>query len=139
MNHCQASTGHNCCWNSCSDVYVGHYELELETIPVVEFRTEEPKTFGEYIKKLRILKGWSQKEIANRIEAYPTTIINWEKNRCIPARRWIVKLIRILDADVWEAIQFDGVITKRHEQILSHFGKGSAFTHEECMSSYPVG
>ena len=38
-------------------MYVGHYELELETIPVMEFRNEEPETFGEYIRKLRILKG----------------------------------------------------------------------------------
>jgi len=43
------------------DVDVGHYELELESIPVIEFKTKEPETFGEYIKKLRILKGWSQR------------------------------------------------------------------------------
>ena len=114
------------------DVDVGHYELELETIPVIEFRIEEPETFGEYIKKLRILKGWSQKELANRIGAYPTTIIDWEKDRCMPARKWRVKLIKALGADVWQAIQFDGVLTKRQREMIRAFSS-KAFTHRDCI------
>jgi len=112
---------------------VGHYELELETIPVIEFRIEEPETFGEYIKRLRILKGWSQKELANRIGAYPTTMIDWEKGRCIPARKWVIELINALDADVWETIQFDGVLTKRQREIIKAF-PDKVFTHRNCVS-----
>jgi len=94
-------------------VYVGHYELELESIPVIEFRIEEPVTFGEYIRKLRVLKGWSQKELARYVGLCFSTIIDYEKGRYILQRRLIVRLLRALDADVWEAIQFDGVLTER--------------------------
>jgi len=113
-------------------VYMGHYELELESIPVNEFKTQEPETFGEYIRKLRILKGWSQKDLANRIEAYPTTMIDWEKGRFIPARKWILKLIKSLDADVWKAIQFDGILTERQREIITAF-PGRIFTHRDCV------
>lgn len=114
-------------------MYVGHYELELESIPVIEFRVEEPETFGEYIRKLRILKGWSQQELAQSIGTHPEVIVNWEKGRHIPQRRTIPKLIRTLDSDPWEAIKFDGVLIERQWQILSHFGKETTFTYEECM------
>ena len=92
-------------------MYVGHYELELESIPVIESRVEEPETFGEYIRKLRMLKGWSQKELANRIVTRPETIVNWEKGQHTPQRKTIPKLIKVLDGDPWEAVNFDGVLT----------------------------
>jgi len=113
-------------------VYVGHYELELESIPVIEFRIEEPETFGEYIRKLRILKGWSQKELARHIGLCFSTIIDYEKSRYIPQRRLIVRLLRALNADVWEAIQFDGVLTERQKDILKAF-PGQTFTHGDCI------
>jgi DNA-binding XRE family transcriptional regulator len=100
---------------------VGHYELELETIPVIEFRIEEPRTFGEYIRKLRVLKGWSQWELASEMGCYPTTIIDWEKGRYIPARKWILRLIETLEADAWEAIEFCGVITEKQHSIIKAF------------------
>jgi len=112
-------------------VYVGHYELELESIPVIEFRIEEPETLGEYIRKLRILKGWSQQELARSIGTHPETIVNWENGQHTPQRKTLPKLIKVVDGDPWKAIEFDGVLTERQRQILSHFGKGSAFTHEE--------
>jgi transcriptional regulator with XRE-family HTH domain len=113
-------------------VYVGHYELELESIPAIEFRTPEPETFGEYIRKLRILKGWSQRELARKIGSYPTTIIGWEKDRNIPARKWIIKLIKTLSADAWETIQFDGVLSERQWGIIRAF-PDKVFTHKDCM------
>jgi transcriptional regulator with XRE-family HTH domain len=120
-------------------VYVGHYELELESIPVIEFRIEEPETLGEYIRKLRMLNGWSQKELANRIVARPETIVNWEKGQHTPQRKTIPKLIGTLDADPWEAIRFDGVITERQRRILTHFSGKAAFTFGECMELFCVG
>ena len=71
---------------------VGHYELELETISIIDLKVKEPENFGEYIKRLRIQKGWSQKELASRIGAEVSTIIDWEKNRYTPRRMMIVKL-----------------------------------------------
>lgn len=113
-------------------MYVGHYELELESIPIIEFRIEEPETLGEYIRKLRMLKGWSQKELGRRVGLGFSTIIDYEKGRYIPQRKLIVRLIRALDADVWEAIQFDGVLTERQEEILKAF-PGQTFTHGDCI------
>lgn len=114
-------------------MYVGYYELELETIPVIEFKIGEPETFGEYIKKLRILKGWSQRELARRIGACSTTIIDWEKDRYTPARKWIVRLIKVLDGDPWEAIEFGGVITERQRAIVKAF-PDKVFKHGDCVN-----
>jgi transcriptional regulator with XRE-family HTH domain len=113
-------------------VYVGHYELELESIPVIEFRIEEPETFGEYIRKLRILKGWSQRELGRRVGLCFPTIIDYEKGRYIPQRKLVVRLLRALDADVWYAIQFDGVLTERQKDILKAF-PSQKFTHGDCI------
>ena len=115
---------------------MGHYELELETIPANETRIEEPGTFGEYIRKLRMQKGWPQRELARRIGSYPTTIVGWEKDRCVPARKWIIELVKILDADAWEAIQFNGILTERQRCILKAF-PDKVFTHSDCVE--PLG
>ena len=114
-------------------MYVGHYELVLDAIPVIEFRIEEPKTFGEYIRKLRILKGWSQRELASRIGAQHSTIVNWEKSRYVPRRKTVVRLVKVLDADPWAAIEFDGVITERQREIIKAF-PNRAFIHKDCVN-----
>lgn len=119
-------------------MYVGHYDLELETISVIEFKIKEPETFGEYIKRLRLIKGWSQRRLAQKIETWPTTILNWEKDRYIPRRGTIIRFIRELDADAWEAIKFDDIITDRQRKILSSFEGKPSFTHRDCIELLKV-
>jgi DNA-binding XRE family transcriptional regulator len=94
-------------------VYVGHNEFELECILVNRFWTKEPETFGEYIKNLKILKGLSQKELAKKIGAEHSTIIDWEKGRYAPRRKTIIELINTLSSESWEAVKYDGVLTDR--------------------------
>ena len=55
------------------------------------------------------------------------------KRRYIPRRKTIIGLIKLLDADPWEAIEFEGVITARQSRILEHFTKEMAFTHGDCI------
>ena len=42
------------------------------------FHHGEPTTFGAFIKKARLEKGLTQKELSEEIEVDEMTIVNWE-------------------------------------------------------------
>ena len=54
----------------------------------------EVKSFGTYVKKLRTDKGLLQKELAAEIGVTGDTIVNWEKDRTFPSKKWIKLLAK---------------------------------------------
>ena len=55
--------------------------------------------FGETLRKLRTEKGLTQKELANQLFVYHTTIAHWEAGRRLPDALMISRLAGCLDVD----------------------------------------
>ncbi len=53
--------------------------------------------FGEKIKELRQLKGWSQKTLAEKIEQAQSAIVYWERNECEPTISSLKRLCEVFD------------------------------------------
>lgn len=56
-------------------------------------------SLGERLKQARLQIGFSQEEVARRIETHRTTISKYEKNECEPSLKVLMKLIEIYCAD----------------------------------------
>ena len=56
--------------------------------------------FGDKVKQLRKQKGYSQKELADRVGVDDRTIRNWEKGGTNPGIEESGKLARILECDI---------------------------------------
>ena len=55
--------------------------------------------FGETLRKLRTEKGLTQKELANRLFVYHTTVAHWEAGRRLPDTLMISRLAGCLGVD----------------------------------------
>ena len=56
--------------------------------------------FGKNLKKLRIEKGLSQHELAERVYVTRTSVNRWESGSRLPNAEMIFRLSKVLDADV---------------------------------------
>jgi len=75
------------------------YAIELE-INLHEFSPKypkNPKTFGELLRKRRMDKRLTMKDIARKLGATETTVYNWEIRGVKPYRKTREKLKTILD------------------------------------------
>jgi len=52
----------------------------------------------------------------------------------MPARKWIVKLVKILDVDIWTVIRFSGVLSERQRKKIIEAFPDKAFTHRDCVN-----
>ncbi|MBL7131141.1 MAG: helix-turn-helix transcriptional regulator [Candidatus Omnitrophica bacterium] len=74
------------------------YTLEIE-INLLEFNPKypkNPKTFGELLRKKRMDKRLTMKDIAKRLNVSETTVYNWEIRNKKPYRKTREKLRSIL-------------------------------------------
>ncbi len=55
------------------------------------------KGFGEKIKEFRLANGWTQKELAKKIEQAQSTIFYWEQNKQEPTITALKKLCEVFD------------------------------------------
>lgn len=60
---------------------------------------ETPRTVGEHIKHVRLLRGLSQPKAAALIGVDTATVLNWEKNRTEPPVVVIPSILRFLGYD----------------------------------------
>jgi len=81
---------------------------------------------------LRLIEGISQKNLAQVVGVFPTTIINWEKDRHKPARKCLRKLAKVLNPDPKQFVQYDGVICNRQKRILEFLKQQETATQKEC-------
>jgi transcriptional regulator with XRE-family HTH domain len=68
----------------------------------------EPRTWGEHLRRQRILRGLLQREIANEIGVSVETIIHWETGKTEPRVQYIPALIQFLGYSLWEAARRPG-------------------------------
>jgi transcriptional regulator with XRE-family HTH domain len=60
---------------------------------------ETPQTLGEHIKRCRILRRLTQKQVAQLLGVSPFTVFNWEKNKTIPPAHTVSAIHRFLGYD----------------------------------------
>lgn len=60
--------------------------------------------FGENLKTLRKQKGFSQEELATRLQVVRQTISKWEKNLSVPDADTLIRLAEILEVSVSELL-----------------------------------
>ena len=86
-------------------ITIKHNLLELKG-----FFSKNPKTLGQYIRKIRLDKGISTRKLADRVRCTPEIILEWEKDRCIPGIKLLQKLNNELD--IPSKLLKDAVINK---------------------------
>jgi transcriptional regulator with XRE-family HTH domain len=62
----------------------------------------EPRTWGEHLRRQRILRGLRQREVANEIGVCPETVANWEKGKTRPPVGHLPALINLLGYSLWQ-------------------------------------
>jgi ribosome-binding protein aMBF1 (putative translation factor) len=63
------------------------------------------KKFGDYIKKKRITKGWSQSELASRVDNNFQNISRLERGEITPTLFWCYKLSDALEVELHELLK----------------------------------
>lgn len=70
------------------------------SILILSYDAEVKKmSLGERLKEARLKMGFSQEDVARRIDTHRTTIGKYEKNECDPSINILMKLIEIYSAD----------------------------------------
>jgi transcriptional regulator with XRE-family HTH domain len=61
---------------------------------------EEQNMFGENLKTLRKEKGFSQEQLATRLNVVRQTISKWEKSVSVPDAETLIQLADVLEVEV---------------------------------------
>ena len=120
---------------------VRHNQFEVETIPIrahKSFKFRGRNTLGSYLQGLRVLKGLVQPELAERIGVHPSTIWRWEYDYDVPRQTLMRKLVRALEADPTELVQYEGVLNERQKKILTFLRENPESTQRECREAVGV-
>jgi len=80
---------------------------------------KEPRTWGEHLRRQRLLRGLLQKESANEIGVCLDTVIHWERNRTTPPVRLIPGITTFLGYCPWTAPESPGA---RFRQVREGLG-----------------
>src|SRR5712692_1533398 len=102
-------------WEACSDRCPPHRPGTRTGIPALPFYQRrltarkpvpstvmaEPRTWGEHLRRQRILRGLTQQKVANEIRVSPDTIIHWEKGKTAPQVRHLPRVIAFLRYSPW--------------------------------------
>ncbi len=63
------------------------------------------KKFGKYVLKKRVAKGWSQSELASRVDNNFQNISRLERGEITPTLFWCYKLADALEIELHELIK----------------------------------
>jgi transcriptional regulator with XRE-family HTH domain len=82
----------------------------------------EPRTWGEHLRRQRILRGLLQREVADKIGVDVFTVLNWERGKRAPKVRHLPKLIAFLGYCLWEPARHPGDVLRQAREAmgLSH-------------------
>ena len=72
------------------------FEIEIDLVKLDPKYPKDPKTLGEHIRKARMDRRIMVKELAERIDVVPETVINWEKHNLRPTPRHLERLREVL-------------------------------------------
>ena len=73
------------------------------------------KTLGDHLKKKRLNLKLSQREVAQRLGAEETSILNWEKNRSSPSLHFLPRIIEFLGY-----VPYDTTTKTQGEKIVAY-------------------
>ena len=73
------------------------------------------KTLGDHLKKRRMDLKLSQGEVARRIGAVESSVLNWEKNRAKPSLPFLPRIIELLGY-----VPYDSTEKTLGEKIVDH-------------------
>ncbi len=65
--------------------------------------SDNPKTLGEHLKRRRKVLGFWQKDVGTLLKVDAFTVLNWEKDKTIPATRYLPRIIGFLGYDPFPA------------------------------------
>jgi transcriptional regulator with XRE-family HTH domain len=65
--------------------------------------------FGRTIERLRIERGWSRAELAEKLEMHPNHVGRWEKNQMKPRPKAVEKMAELFEVTVGELLAVDQV------------------------------
>ena len=76
-------------------------------------------SFGDRLKEARIMKGYTQKQLAEKLNIGGTTVTGYEKDNSEPSMNTISKIMEILDVDANFLFQDESYETTQEEKELS--------------------
>ncbi len=63
----------------------------------IENYPTEIKTLGDLIRKMRMEKGMTAKDLARQIGAYENSILNWEIRYIKPSRKYLKRILEFFE------------------------------------------
>lgn len=85
-------------------------------------------SIGYKVRKHREIKGWSQDELAQRLEVTQGTISNIESDKCVPSSLLLHKIAKELDVD----------LISLFERSYTHVEKNEGDPHRYRNSEYAI-
>jgi transcriptional regulator with XRE-family HTH domain len=76
--------------------------------PVSYELRREPRTWGEHLRRQRILRTLRQADVANEIGIALSTFIKWERGKCEPPVRYIPRITTFLGYCPWQPARTPG-------------------------------
>jgi transcriptional regulator with XRE-family HTH domain len=72
--------------------------------------TDPQLTFGEYVRRLRIARGWTQVSLCTRDKIHSQTLSGIEKRNAPATLNVVVALAKALDADLATMLELSGCL-----------------------------
>jgi transcriptional regulator with XRE-family HTH domain len=72
------------------------FELEINLLEKTGFYKSNPKTFGEYIRKTRLDRKMTARELAELVGCSKNILLDWEKDRRVPRLMHLKRLYEVL-------------------------------------------
>lgn len=72
--------------------------------------------FGKNIERLRLERGWSRAELAEKLEMHPNHVGRWEKNQMKPRIKVVEKMAQLFDTTVSELMALEPQLPARLAQ-----------------------
>jgi transcriptional regulator with XRE-family HTH domain len=73
-------------------------------------------TLGERIKRLRMERGWSQTQLARRLEVHPKQVSGWERSAHVPSTDVLIRIAEVLGVSL-DYLAFENRAANRHVDI----------------------
>lgn len=91
-------------------------------------------SFGDRLREARIMKGYTQKQLAEKLNIGGTTVTGYEKDNSEPSMNTISKIMEILDVDANFLFQDESSETTLKEKELSEKIKNLAKKYRDLDS-----
>lgn len=84
---------------------------------------QEYLSIGANLKRIRINKGITQKELAEKVGLVYSSYSNYENGNRIPSKKTLEKIAEVLNVDIFELMYDELTAKKIHEQANKEFNR----------------